>query len=247
MTTDDPAYAGPSLTGKVAIVTGATRGLGAATARQFARAGATVFLTGIEAPDRDGPLGEAGEFVHHDVTSPGEWASLVEHVLERAGQIDVLVNNAGVIEYQSTLDTELATWYRTIAVNQTGPFLGIRAVAPHMVARGRGSIINIASVAGLNASPGSFAYAATKWAVRGMTHTAAYELGPSGVRVNAVLPGPVNTRMIANFDHEVLVQRLPLRRLGEPIDVARVNVWLASDESEFVTGADIVVDGGMKA
>jgi 3alpha(or 20beta)-hydroxysteroid dehydrogenase len=230
---------------KVAIVTGGARGQGAATAEVFAAEGAIVYLTDI---DRD--LAEAtartvgATFLEHDVADPASWAAVVERTLTDHGRIDVLVNNAAIIEWKTMASTDLGTWQRIIDINQTGPFLGMQAVAPTMTAQGRGSIVNISSIGGMRGSSAVFAYGATKWALRGMTRGAAQELGPHGVRVNAVLPGTVESRMISGMDADDVRSRIPLRRIAEPREVALLSLWLASDESSYANGADFVVDGG---
>jgi 3alpha(or 20beta)-hydroxysteroid dehydrogenase len=234
--------------GKVAIITGAGRGQGAATAALFAAAGATVFLTDVDEAEGAVAAKEAGgTFLPHDVASEADWARVVDEVVGSAGRIDVLVNNAGIIQWKTMTQTSLELWERIVAVNQTGPFLGMNAVAPVMIRQGRGSIVNISSVGGLGGSSPCFAYGATKWALRGMTRGAAQELGPHGIRVNAVLPGSIESRMIESMDHDVLAKAAPLGRIAEPVEIAKVSLWLASDESAYATGADFVIDGGMKA
>jgi len=234
--------------GKVAIITGAGRGQGAATAALFAAAGATVFLTDIdEAEGQVAAKDAGGTFVRHDVASESDWRRVVEQVVTAAGRIDVLVNNAGIIQWKTMTQTSLEVWERILAVNQTGPFLGMNAVAPVMIRQGSGSIVNISSVGGLGGSSPCFAYGTTKWALRGMTRGAAQELGPHGIRVNAILPGSIESRMIESMDHGVLAKAAPLGRIAEPIEIAKVSLWLASDESSYATGADFVIDGGMKA
>jgi 3alpha(or 20beta)-hydroxysteroid dehydrogenase len=234
--------------GKVAIITGAGRGQGAATAALFASAGATVFLTDIDEAEGEAAAKESGgTYLHHDVASEADWARVVDEVVAATGRIDVLVNNAGIIQWRTMTQTPLEVWDRIIAVNQTGPFLGMKAVAPVMIRQGSGSIVNIASVGGLSGSSPCFAYGTTKWALRGMTRGAAQELGPHGIRVNAVLPGSIESRMIEDMDHDKLVKAAPLGRIAEPVEIAKVSLWLASDESGYATGADFVIDGGMKA
>jgi 3alpha(or 20beta)-hydroxysteroid dehydrogenase len=234
--------------GKVAIITGAGRGQGAATAALFAAAGATVYLTDIdEAEGAVAAKESGGTFLHHDVASEADWKRVVDEVVGATGRIDVLVNNAGIIQWKTMTQTSLEVWERIVAVNQTGPFLGMNAVAPVMIAQGGGSIVNISSVGGLGGSGPCFAYGATKWALRGMTRGAAQELGRHGIRVNAVLPGSIESRMIESMDHDVLAKAAPLGRIAEPFEIAKVSLWLASDESAYATGADFVIDGGMKA
>jgi 3alpha(or 20beta)-hydroxysteroid dehydrogenase len=234
------------LDGKVAIVTGGARGQGLATGEVFVAAGAVVHLTDID--DDTGAAASVGATFHrHDVSRQEDWRRVVGEVLEGNGRIDVLVNNAGIIEWKTMTQTPLDVWERVIAVNQTGPFLGMQAVAPTMIEQGGGSIINISSVGGLGGASACYAYGATKWALRGMTRGAAQELGRHGVRVNAVLPGSVDSRMIAQLDHDEMAARIPLGRIARPAEVAKLSLWLASDESAYVTGAEHVIDGGMRA
>ena len=169
------------LEGKVALITGGARGMGASEAQLFIDEGARVVISdvldsvGQETAKRLSPDGSKCVFLHHDVTSEDDWTAVVASVLETYGQIDILVNNAGIFERGSVLDTTLPAFSRTMDINVTGVFLGMKSVAPHMVSRGKGSIINISSVAGLNGTPGFLAYGASKWAVRGMTKGVAKE------------------------------------------------------------------------
>jgi 3alpha(or 20beta)-hydroxysteroid dehydrogenase len=239
---------GIRIDGKVAIVTGGGHGQGAVTAKCLRDAGATVFVTDLDETAGARSAEDAGAtFVRHDVTDQASWHEVVERVLLHRGRIDVLVNNAGIIEWATMTESSLATWQRVIAVNQTGPFLGMCAVAPAMKRQRAGSIVNISSVGGLGGSSPCFAYGATKWAVRGMTRGAAQELGPFGIRVNAVLPGTIESRMIDGMDREAMARAIPLRRIGEREDVARLTLWLASDESSYASGADFLIDGGARA
>jgi 3alpha(or 20beta)-hydroxysteroid dehydrogenase len=236
------------LDGKVAIVTGAGRGQGAATARLFAEAGAAVYATEIDREVGEAAAADAGAtFVHHDVTDPASWAAVVERAMADHGRIDALVNNAGIIVWANMEGTTPEIWQSVLAVNQTGPLLGMQAVAPVMKAQGSGSIVNISSIGGMGGSSPCFAYGATKWALRGMTRGAAQELGPHGIRVNAVLPGTIESRMIENMDKQAAAGAIPLRRIAQPEEVARLSLWLVSDESSYVSGADHLIDGGMKA
>jgi 3alpha(or 20beta)-hydroxysteroid dehydrogenase len=240
------------LEGKVAIVTGAAspRGQGAAEARLMAAEGAQVVLTDVD--DTEGEttaasLGAAAVYRRLDVTSESDWAEVVAWTVERHGRVDVLVNNAGIWLAKPIDETSLADYRRVIDVNQVGAFLGLRAVVPSMKAAGTGSIVNVSSLAGVRGALVSSAYAASKWAVRGMSRQAASELAPHGIRVNAVFPGYVDTGMIGG-GHEEIAQRVPLgRRLASPDEIAEVVVFLASDAASYVTGAEIVVDGGVTA
>jgi 3alpha(or 20beta)-hydroxysteroid dehydrogenase len=236
------------LEGKTALITGGARGQGAAEGALFAAEGATVYLT-----DRLVEEGTAtasaigGTFLEHDVTSPEQWAGVVERVVDDRGRVDVLVNNAGILVWATMTETALDVWDRVVAVNQTGVFLGMRAVAPHMRAQGEGSIVNISSIAGLGGASPCFAYGATKWAVRGMTKSAARELGPHGVRVNSIHPGIIDTPMMADQPLEQLAARVPLGRYATADEVAKLALWLASDDSAYANGAEFVLDGGQTA
>lgn len=240
------------LEGKVALITGGAKGQGAVEAKLFAQQGATVFVTDV--------LDEAGAaiasatgatYLHQDVTDEARWGEVVSSVLAAAGRLDVLVNNAGIFHAARLVDTELAAFERIVAVNQTGVFLGMKAVAAPMCEAGRGSIVNISSLAGMEGSPGAFAYGASKWAVRGMTKAAAQELGRYGVRVNSVHPGFIDTDMmhetpaLTSGKFDKVKRMIPLGRPAEAEEVARLVLFLASDESSYCTNSEFVVDGGL--
>ena len=244
------------LDGKVALITGAARGQGEAEARLFAAEGAKVVLTDIL--DEDGTtvakdIGAAAAYLHHDVRSEEEWQATVDKAIDRFGGIDVLVNNAGVFSMAPLTMTTLEEYRRIIDINQVGVFLGMKAVAEHMAARAGGSIVNISSVAGLQGTQATVAYTASKFAVRGMTKVAAKELAPFGVRVNSVHPGLIETAMLRQISDVVpggddrLREGIPLGTLADADDVARLVLFLASDESAYCTGAEFVVDGGLTA
>lgn len=234
------------LDGRVALITGGARGQGAAEARLFAAEGATVVITDVLTEEGERTAGDLGcDFLEHDVASEERWAAVVDEVVERHGRLDVLVNNAGILSAARLVNTRTEDWDRVIAINQTGVFFGMRAVAPTMTEQGSGSIVNISSVAGLEGVFGSMAYTASKFAVRGMTKVAAKELGPSGVRVNSVHPGIIDTEMTADFPKERMLRSVPIGREAEPSEVAAVVLFLASDESAYCTGQEFVVDGGM--
>ena len=240
---------------KVIVITGGARGQGAEEGRVFAREGATVVLTDVL--DEDGARTAAdiprAQYLHLDVRSEAEWQSVIDTVLVRHGRIDVLVNNAGVDFVKRFEQTSFDDWQRVVAINQTGVFLGMRTVARAMIAAKRGgSIVNISSVAGMEGVKGRAAYGSTKWAVRGMTKIGALEWGEHGIRVNSIHPGIIETPMTANLraftdpDVRVRTERtIPLGRVGQPIDIAYMALFLASDESAYCTGQEFIVDGGV--
>ena len=247
------------LAGKVALVTGGARGMGASEAQLFVEEGAKVVISdvlddaGNETAVRISPDGSSCRYVHHDVTNEADWADALAFTLQAFGRVDILVNNAGIFERGTVMDTSLQDYMRTVNINQVGVFLGMKTLAPHMVERGSGSMINISSVAGLDGTPGFLAYGASKWAVRGMTRGVAKELAPFGVRVNSIHPGIIDTNMLQTFDQagegvrEMVRARIPLGYEAEPIHVARMALYLASDDSAYSTGSEFKVDGGWSA
>jgi 3alpha(or 20beta)-hydroxysteroid dehydrogenase len=233
---------------KVALITGGARGQGAAEAALFASEGATVYLTDVLAAEGKATASTiGGTFLEHDVTSPEQWTAVVDRIVGDEGHVDVLVNNAGILHWATMTETEVDDWNRVVAVNQTGVFLGMRAVGPCMMARGSGSILNISSIGGMRGASTCFAYGATKWAVRGMTKSAAQELGPHGVRVNSIHPGIIDTPMMADQPLDAMATRVPLGRYAGPDEVAKLALWLASDDSAYANGAEFVLDGGQTA
>jgi 3alpha(or 20beta)-hydroxysteroid dehydrogenase len=242
--------------GKVAIITGAARGQGAAAARLFVAEGGRVVVgdvlddLGQELADS---LGDAAVFQHLDVSREEDWQGVLDAAIQAFGTVDVLVNNAGILRFAALTDMSLEEYLKVVNVNQVGTFLGMKTVAKTMIAAGTGSIVNISSVEGLAGMPYLAAYTATKFAIRGMTKVAALELGPMGIRVNSVHPGMIVTDMVkdaaggADVDLSPVAKRIPLRRMGESEDIAEVVVWLASDRSSYVTGAELAADGGATA
>jgi 3alpha(or 20beta)-hydroxysteroid dehydrogenase len=246
----------PRADGKVALITGSAGGIGAAAARRLAEEGALLLLTDADAAGAERlaqELGGCASARGHDVTSEADWRAVATWALETHGRIDVLFNNAGVFLAAPLGDTSLEDFRRVIDVNVVGVFLGMRTVAPAMTERRTGSIINMSSVAGLGGSPYLLAYGASKWAVRGMTKVVARELASSGVRVNSLHPGQIDTDMNARQREKTpelidrLIRGIPMQRIGTPQEIAHAVVYLASDESVYVTGSELVVDGGTTA
>jgi 3alpha(or 20beta)-hydroxysteroid dehydrogenase len=245
-----------ALDGKVAIITGAARGQGAAAAKVFVAAGARVIVGDVldeVGKELAESLGPAAVYRHLDVSAEDDWANVVNETVEAWGGVDVLVNNAGILRFAALSDMPLEDYLRIVNVNQVGTFLGMRAVSKPMMAAGKGSIVNISSIEGLAGMPYLTAYTSTKFAIRGMTKVAALELGPHGIRVNSVHPGMIETDMVkdAAGGHEIdlspAAKRIALRRMGQPEDIAEVVLFLASDRSAYVTGAEISADGGATA
>jgi cyclopentanol dehydrogenase len=247
------------LAGKVALISGGARGMGAEEARLFAKEGARVVFGDVLEPEGKGveeqirATGGEATFVRLDVTSEADWEHAVATAERLYGRLDILVNNAGIGGGRRIEDTTLAEWERTMAVNATGVFLGTRAAIPALRRAGAGSIVNISSQLGLvgtdNSSP---QYQASKGAVRLLTKTTAIQYAKEGIRANSVHPGPIVTAMTekrrADPDgYRLMVSRIPLGRYGRPDEVALGVLYLASDESSFVTGSELVIDGGWTA
>jgi 3alpha(or 20beta)-hydroxysteroid dehydrogenase len=241
------------LDGKVALITGAARGMGAATARLFVAAGARVVLTDIldaAGEELAREIGAAARWQHHDVAREEAWDAAVRAARGTFGGLDIVVNNAGIYQPSPLAECSVELFERITRVNQLGVFLGMRAAVPALRARGGGAIVNISSIAGLRGFPGALAYVGTKWAVRGMTKTAAVELAADRIRVNSVHPGLIDTPMIAANTPEVnagVVAATPLKRAGTAEEVARLVLFLASDEASYITGAEVAIDGGWTA
>ena len=246
------------LKGKVALISGGARGQGAAEARLFVNEGAKVVIgdvlddqangTAKEINSKAGPRSAAS--VHLDVTRAADWRAAVETCAREFGGLDILVNNAGIFNTTGLEDTSEELWDAVVNINQKGVWLGMKFAVPAMRQRGGGSIVNISSVAGLTGSPGSTAYHGTKGAVRLLTKAAAVQYGSEQIRVNSVHPGIIATQMIdiiPKEQRERFSKFVPLRREGTAEDVARVVLFLASDDAAYVTGAEFVVDGGLTA
>jgi 3alpha(or 20beta)-hydroxysteroid dehydrogenase len=237
------------LDGKVALVTGGARGQGEAEVRLFAAEGARVVVCDVRDDEGKALAAELGDNVaynRHDVSSEEEWDAAIAFTLEQFGGLHVLVNNAGIAGGAPIAQHTLADYERLVAVNQVGVFLGIRGAIAPMTEAGGGSIVNISSGAGLRATKYIIGYAATKYAVTGMTAAAALELARYGIRVNSIHPGVIDTPMVAGSTPEAMksmIKATPLRRMGQPEEIARVALFLASDESSYMTGAHVPVDG----
>jgi 3alpha(or 20beta)-hydroxysteroid dehydrogenase len=241
------------LAGRTVLITGAARGQGEAEARLFVSEGASVVLGDVlDTPGKAvaDALGPAALYVHHDVSDPANWRAFIDAALRRFGRIDALVNNAGIMIYKPMEEMTLEEYRAVIDINQVGCFLGMKAVLPAMRDAGGGAIVNVSSSAGLRGFAKGIGYVSSKFAMRGLTRTAAIELGPLGIRVNSLHPGGVDTALgwgYADVDVEKLYQGTPLGRIGQPIEMARMALFLISDESSYCTGAEFVADGGLLA
>lgn len=240
---------------KVAIITGAARGMGAATARMFVREGATVIVADVHESDGQSlaaQLGDAATFHRLNVSVESEWQDLVAAVIARHGHIDALVNNAGVLHFSLLDHLTEHDLDRVLGVNLKGPLFGIKHVGRVMKAARKGAIVNISSVDGTRGANALSAYSASKWAVRGITRTAALEYGPHGVRINSVHPGGIDTAMgnpmkLSGDERNADYRLVPLQRIGEPEEVAAASLFLCSDEASYISGAELLVDGGWAA
>ena len=244
-----------NLNGKVALITGAARGQGAAEARLFAQRGAKVMLCDILDDEGQAVAAEIGAnaaYLRLDVTSEASWQAAVKATVSKFGKLNVLVNNAGIVKVTALADCPLEEYMQVIQVNQIGVFLGMKTVAPAMKQAGSGSIVNISSIDGLIGMTGGTAYCASKFAVRGMTKVAALELGKDGIRVNSIHPGGILTPMItgAGLDAQTAGEvfgRVPLQRIGQPEEIATLAAYLASDDASYSTGSEFIADGGLTA
>jgi 3alpha(or 20beta)-hydroxysteroid dehydrogenase len=247
------------LQGKVALITGAANGMGATHAEVFARNGAKVIIADLDeqrGTELAAKIGESALFVNLNVTDTDSWAAAVAAGSSKFGAINILVNNAGVSgSATKTVDMSLEEWNRTIAIDLTGTFHGIQALLPHMLENGGGSIVNISSAAGMAAAPGvNIAYVAAKFGVRGMTKQVAIEYAQQGIRVNSVHPGAVRTALtqalVDQLGPEFMEQfysSVPMHRIAELDEVSNAVLFLASDEASFITGTELVIDGGLLA
>lgn len=238
------------LRGKTAIITGAVRGLGAAMARLFHAEGASVIVTGADAHAAEELLlaMPGSRFRLLNVTDESHWQRLADELAAETGRLEILVNNAAITHFSGILETSPALFRQVLEVNLTGVFVGLRILAPLLCAAGGASVINISSCAGLQGVNGASAYVASKWGLTGLTKAAALELGHAGVRVNSVHPHAIRTDMIAGRDAGgALFEDQAIDRIADPEEVARMALFLASDDSGYCTGAEFLVDGGHMA
>jgi NAD(P)-dependent dehydrogenase (short-subunit alcohol dehydrogenase family) len=245
--------AGQRLHGKSVIVTGAARGQGASHAERLASEGAYVLacdvldVEGKATADRLRQAGLEVEYLHLDVTSQDDWAQAVRHARAATGRLDVLVNNAGIIHVAPLLEQQSRDWDATLAVNTTGPLLGIQAAVPLMRESGGGSIVNVASIFGVVGAVGYVAYCASKGALIALSKTAALELAADGIRVNAICPGGVSTPMNEHEKEGGVVPQTPMGRRAHVSEISGAVAFLASDDSSFTTGTEMIIDGGFLA
>lgn len=239
--------------GKLVIVTGGARGQGEAEVRLFASKGAAVIIADVLVDEGEALAAELtkedkeARFIRLDVTDPASWAAVIDLAKSWKGRLDVLVNNAGIINRTLVETTSLEAWERVLRVNLTGSFLGIQAASPLMAETGGGTIVNISSNSGYSGHYDP-AYTASKWGLRGLTKSAAMELAPKNIRVNAVCPGLVVTGLNASSPHlKPMIGITPLKRAGKPEEIADLVFFLSSDASSFITGEDFVIDGGFTA
>jgi len=235
--------------GKVALITGASRGQGRAMAELFLEEGAEAVVSGDVLDPRE-PEGSRVDFQKMDVTRPQDWKRIVDGVIERYGKIDVLINNAAICEYEPILETTIEQYDRILDIDLKSIFLGMKEVLPHMIARKTGSIINVSSIWGLAGVPNSYAYQAAKGAILNISKNVAATHGQDGIRCNSLHPGyilsPMNEHQAPEIN-EALINGTVLKRPGLPIETAYATLFLASDESSYVTGIPLVVDGGYLA
>lgn len=240
------------LTDKVAIITGASQGMGAAHAKLFIEEGAKVVITDINVAQGEKyaeSLGPNAHFIKQDVAAEHDWQKVIDETLQKFGQLDVLVNNAGIIMAKSIFDISVDDYLKIFRINQLGVFLGTKYAAAAMRQQHHGSIVNISSLNGIVG--GTIGYTDTKFAVRGLTKAAALELARDNIRVNSVHPGVIATPMIQQGDTDAAVKQIaktiPLQRVADPAEVSQMVLFLASDAASYSTGSEFIIDGGMSA
>lgn len=242
---------------KVAFISGAARGQGAAEAMLFAREGAKVVVADMRDDEGSQLVQQINSsdgiaiFIHLDVTKEADWKQAIATTAREFGRLDILINNAGILHMEGVEDTSLELWNRVIEVNQTGVFLGMKQAIPEMRRCGGGSIINVSSIAGIVGTGTAAAYQATKGAIRVLTKTAALEYAKDNIRINSIHPGIIDTQMMTGFfeniSDEGIARLAPLGRAGTSEDIAKGVLFLASDDSAYMTGSELVVDGGYTA
>lgn len=242
------------LKGKVAIITGAAQGMGASHAKRFIEEGAKVVISDIDIEKGEkfaDDLGENALFVKHDVTKEEDWKNVVSQTEKEFGPVNILINNAGTSDSTPFETSTVELYTKVFKINQLSVFLGMQAVYPSMQQTENGSIVNISSMSGIVGQVGAAAYNGTKFAVRGMTKTAALELAPLGIRVNSVHPGIIKTPLTELPEHQEILKEMekeiPLGRVGEAKEITNLCLYLASDESTYSTGSEFVADGGYTA
>jgi 3alpha(or 20beta)-hydroxysteroid dehydrogenase len=242
------------LEGKIVLITGAARGMGASHARAFVEEGAKVAITDIlekEGKYEAAELGEKAIFIRHDVTKEADWEEAVKQTEAAFGPINVLINNAGIARSIPTVDQSVESYNQVYEINQLSVFLGMKAVFPSMQKAKKGSIINVSSISGIVGQAASLAYNATKFAVRGMTKSAAVEWGPLNIRVNSIHPGIIRTPMNEAEELQNILEKIeetiPLQRPGDSWEITPLCIFLASDESSYCTGSEFIIDGGITA
>jgi len=243
------------LAGKVALISGSTSGMGEEEAKLFAKEGAKVVVSGIQEDQGQrlvheiNSLGGESLFIKLDVSSENDWIAAIQTTEKSFGKLDILINNAGIIQRYSLNSTTVSSWKQVMEINSMGAFLGCKTAIPAMLKAGGGSIVNIASISGM-VGLGYPAYNASKGAIRALTKIVSVDYARKGIRINCINPGPIETPMFDTAGEEVAAQRtkvIPMGRVGKPIEVAFGALFLASDESSFITGAELVIDGGITA
>lgn len=243
------------LEGKVALITGGTSGIGKVTVERFLEEGAKIVFTGRDeekGQDIVSELGENTRFIRQDVTDLDDWDKVIEFAVEEFGKIDILANIAGIGINKTIQDLEYEEFHKVIDIDLNSIFYSTKKIAPVMEENGGGSIINISSLSGIRGSELLSAYNAAKFGVRGITKSSAAEYAKLNIRVNSILPGPIKTEIFDTFENgdqmlEEYEKQVPLGKVGDPVDIANAALFLASDESKFVTGSDLIIDGGMSS